>query len=422
MPQAVLERQRLKTESAPPSGRDKYAAPFDLYESIGKHLRLPTLASGIVAGFAACAILGHYAPLFWPIKHFQRFHHFINESSDYFPTANQMLTVVRKQVPRHKILVVIGGGSVTWGASQSAADVWSHKLQEKLGDRYAVVNLALPANGAFEAGYLVFEQLRREYPRAIFITSGLPKVRMERPAKGGRAAYLFYDCLFKGYLENFPPRLEPPGEADSVRNDLYIGDERQERWLGGLLDSFLRFQDLWNAVGYQHFFTVYTTTTEKSMWRARRAYADPEWSYPSQTKPDEKWLNRRGDGTIPGLSRRFYKDAGKKKMEKIVAKIMEEAELQAPKDVRPQIILMHIDFSPLYKSTLDETEKAALNRRWIVSDAYRKCGYQVVDLKDRFEQEDYADFVHHTPKGGQKLAAIAAQAIEKRACALGYLR
>src|SRR5262249_49239454 len=190
------------------------------------------------------------------------------------PTTSQMLAIVRNQAAHDKILVVIAGGSLSWGFGQSPSRLWSDRLQENLGDSYAVVNLAMNGHGAFESGYVAFEKLRHEYKRAIFVTSGTPIIPLERTQlRIPRGAYLFYDALFKGYLDAFPERLRPPVAA-KFRNKLFKGDQEQEAVFAGALDSVCRFQDLWTSVAYSYFSTIWTRQTRENIWRPRKEFAD----------------------------------------------------------------------------------------------------------------------------------------------------
>src|SRR5262245_25311365 len=129
---------------------------------------LPFFA-GLVLALALCCVAGRKAPGVYGFRDFRRFHSAINPEHQYYPTALQVRALARRELPRDKIAVVIGGSSVMEGIGQPVEQLWTRTLQQKLGDEFRVLNLAMPGGAPNEHGQLAAEMLCRDHPRVISV-------------------------------------------------------------------------------------------------------------------------------------------------------------------------------------------------------------------------------------------------------------
>src|SRR5207245_11801285 len=97
----------------------------------------------------------------------------------------------------NKIIVIVGGSSVLHGTGQAASQVWTRKLQEVLGERYQVINLALRCGRTNEFGQVAAEMLLAEYPQMIFICDCFSGDLFAEP-DGLFYKYFYWDAYYKG--------------------------------------------------------------------------------------------------------------------------------------------------------------------------------------------------------------------------------
>ena len=197
---------------------------------------------GVAAGFFSCVAAGWVTRDTNIYAHFVRFHTYINPLSLYYPTASEVRALVRAQCPPDRVLVVVGGNSVFWGAGQPADAIWTARLQAELGDGFCVVNLAVPRSLIGDYGAVALNMFRRGYPRALLVEAMLPN-KCGPPDGDPIHRYLFWDAYRKGLLSD---QAIP---AEMTR--LSTGDPELD--LRFWLDAPLRFTDLWTReIGRAH--------------------------------------------------------------------------------------------------------------------------------------------------------------------------
>ena len=135
-----------------------------------------TLLAGVVLGLIGLAWAGRAVTGRDWHRDFVRFHPLIAPESMYQPTIGEMRAIVRARCRPDQILVIVGGNSIFQGVGQPVENLWTRHLQELLGDRYAVVNLAFRGSSPTDAGALAAESLRDEYPRQIYLANVPPFV------------------------------------------------------------------------------------------------------------------------------------------------------------------------------------------------------------------------------------------------------
>src|SRR5262249_26468591 len=157
-----------------------------------------------------------------------------------------------------KITVIIGGNSILFGSNQWPANVWSRHLQETLGKRFQVLNLAVPAAYTNEFGAWGAEIIARDHPKLIFITD-LCASPLPASLDGFRYRYFFWAAYYKHLLSHEPARQQaldaliaqrakpdytPPEQEKGTEN---TPDGSAELLRRSWLESYLRFQDLWTS-------------------------------------------------------------------------------------------------------------------------------------------------------------------------------
>src|SRR5262249_46059267 len=128
-----------------------------------------SLLAGAVCSFVACCLLGALASRHNPYRAFERFHTFMSIQTLHYPTASQVCALGRDGLPPDQVLVVLGGNSILYGTGQRIEEVWSRRLQEELGERFSVLNLAQPGASFSEFACVAAEAIARYHDRVIFV-------------------------------------------------------------------------------------------------------------------------------------------------------------------------------------------------------------------------------------------------------------
>jgi hypothetical protein len=253
--------------------------------------------------------------------------------------------------------------------------------------------------------------------------------------------YFYWDAYFKGLL------LPDEGRAARLRQDFseaveanrvhgkdramqlgFLDAERQEElWTQMRLDALLYFQDLWNTIGYTHFFTVWTSATQDDFTRPRRLYPDND--------PGAKPLSVRFRGyppdLIPGVraSMPFFcaKDAdqGWKERTKEGAWPSFDRGIRDtfPKPIRKRTLLLATWLSPYHIKLLSADERACYGVLSRLTRAHlEKAGFPALEIGSNYQPADYADWVHLSESGGARLAEEIAPVVRDLAQRLGYVR
>lgn len=208
--------------------------------------------AGFAGGLAVMAALGRQAANTDYHPGFTRFIPPISPEASYYPTVNEMCAIVRARCRPDQILVIVGGNSVLLGVWQPADVMWSKRLQDLLGDRYCVVNLAMRGASPGNTGAVVAEVLRREFPRQIYIANEKPATELSMLGITVYR-YAFWQAYFAGQLMSYPDRDR------QVREELLDPANRAmalDLAFVGLTDRFLHFSDFWNRMAFERLNTV----------------------------------------------------------------------------------------------------------------------------------------------------------------------
>jgi hypothetical protein len=374
------------------------------------------LFAGIVVSFLACTFGGYLAGQRNCFENFSRFHYYISPHSLFFPTAREVVALGEARLDPNKIAVVVGGHSVLWGSGQRPEELWTRRLQELLGSDYQVINLAMAGATPTEFGSVAAEVLTRDHGRLIYIAHAplLP------PAKEleGTFQYLFWDAYSR--------RLLPPDVGRLAKIRAAEADERHDEKFAELrrglgVDRWVCGRDLWTAVAYRAFSTVWSANLPGPFITPRRLFADPCSGYgapreqrypPSQDEPatnNVRHIIASVRSEVLGVGSECY------------GPLVRRTRDDFPAALRSRSVLCVLHVSPYYRARLTPAEQAQYNAALAAAGpAYEQAGFAAVEVGRTYCADDFVDHVHLTEEGGAKMAAEVAPRVRALAGALGY--
>ena len=386
--------------------------------------------AAFLAGFglalALCLLIGRRAGNADYHKDFVRFHPMIGPESYYYPTVREMCSIVRAHCRSDQVLVIVGGNSIFYGVGQPVDQVWTKRLQELLGDRYAVVNFAFRGSTPTDVGAVVAEVFRDEFPRQIYVANTGPLQPID-PIGSAPYRFMFWEAYYKGLLMRFPVRDERitdfllQGEGKGTKTEIVA-----RVWL----DRLLHYRDFWNYVGYNWVFTVATPYTPRlpGLLFPKKTFVDNETDYDALPfgQRFRSEINEPEMRIVRGFTELAYRhDAdGRWNLEAAVQNQFRGfLKMGMPDPLKRRTLIVLSGNSPFYvkQLSLDERRRDELGyadslRLW------REMGYNAVKYGSDFRAEDFGDRTHLTAAGGRKVAEIVAPEIRAIAEQLGYLK
>jgi hypothetical protein len=372
---------------------------------------LPFIA-GLVLGLLALSWLGSVVESPRLADRFVRFHMLINVESGYFPTARQIRAVVERRIgPEPKVHVIVGGSSVEHGVGQHETLIWTRFLQEHLGPEFRVTNLAQRAGSSTDFGNIGAELLLRE-GRPVIYVAGAGLFVFGTALQGSFFRHAMFDAWHRGYLLPWPPRDQLLADA-AWRGP----SELRGPALGGLLNAYLNFNDLWNFIGYEYASSNWNRLLLKRSFGPRASLADPMNYMPEhfanlRYRDDMNWMMRTVKGQILSPTDPSWQG------------IMALTEQMSPPRLRAVTLAIVQLNSPYYLDRLDPADREAY-----VAQAYdharrlREIGFHRAEVPGTdFTADDYVDRTHISVSGGQKLAVKLAPIVRTMATELGYLQ
>lgn len=391
-----------------------------------RRFRPVALLLGLLAGFAILSWKGREVATFDWHAGFTRFHPLISPEAMYEPTVGEMAAIVRARCRPDQVLVIVGGNSILLGVGQPAEKMWTLRLQEALGDRYAVVNLAFRGAAPNDAGAVVAEALRTEFPRLIYVANCAP---FQSASPVGQQTYEFalLDAAYKGLLLPWAPRDRVLWSY--LRTTDYRDYRQMDLELGAKLDSWLYFRNLWNWWSFNHGFTFATSLLPhdpQAHW-PRNRFKDEEDDF--DAVPFEARFNPQVVATDLEIARlttaAFYHAArdGSWTRDPVAFKnFMRGAREAFPDPLKPRTLLLVGRNSPYYTRQLGG-EVRSRDERAIADtvSGLKSLGYDSIDTGGNFTVEDYGDRTHLTSSGGAKLALTVAPEIRLLAQKLKFV-
>lgn len=381
---------------------------------------------GFFVGFGLLVLLGRTSTSHDWHMNFTRFHPMIAPDSMYQPTMGEMCAIVRARCQPDQILVIVGGNSILQGVGQPADRMWSLRLQEQLGSRFAVINLAFRGSSASDGGALVAEALRDEFPKQIYIANAAP---MQGVSPIGLETYRFIllDAYFKKMLLPWPPRDQALANYFATATDR---EHAREEKLGAQLDAWLHFRDYWNEWSYKRCFTFATTlmpSYPQAYWP--RSYFEDEESDYDSLPFDARFTAKTVEADLAiarGSSAPFFVPAASRAWQpnpdahRGFLNSLQEA---FPTPLRKRTLILIGRNSPFYTEKLEEPIRQRDDLAFHAAvEGWIAAGYESLEYGKNFVPFDYGDRSHLTSQGGEKLAAVVAPKIKAMAEKLGYLQ
>jgi hypothetical protein len=403
-----------------------------------------TVLLGAVLGFGLLCVLGRQAARENHFQNFVRFMRWTAPDTKYYPTVGEMMSIIRAQTKPDQVLVVVGGNSVLRGVGQTAEQVWTRALQENLGPRFSVVNLAFDASGITDGAAVAAEALRQEFPHQIYIANAAPT---QYPAPDGSGVYrfTFWEARAKGLLVDDPVRNAAIAESNknlAVRNPpASVGAGVQELKFRASLDRLFYFWDFWNTVAYERFNTVWGSYSPglTSFLRPRKSYTDPGGDGTKASLTDRyipanlqiELTNVRGCsqyayGIMDGTGFHEQKDpaTGQWKLyDPVWTNFTNGIKGIMPGELKKRTLVLMSRNSPYYlrQLTPDEQERDTLAYQHAV-EMWKAGGFDSLMYGGPdFNEFDYNDRTHLTVLGGNKLARLVADKVQEMSRNLGYL-
>lgn len=393
-------------------GPRRVVDPRGFFQRVRRRWFLPAYFIGAVAaGFFVSCLLGRKAASTPAYKNFNRFHAYIDATTQFYTTASQLRNLVTQAAPAPgKTLVLIGGSSVLNGVGQNPGEEWTRHLQRLLGDRFAVVNLGVPGGLFPDFGALVYQMIWRHYPGMVFVAD-TPTYTVGDVARESYYDYLVWDAYYKGLLD-LPP--EDLAKFREIAGTSWSDPQKIEDHLRGRLDSWVYACDLWSFVTYRYFSTVWTPKTAEDMLRARRWWPEDRLDI----KPLAQRLAanyeenlRHTRGFSDGLYDRDSRGAWVRN-DYVWRLLDREVQAALPKDLRSSALVLLVWNSPYFiaRLTPDEQQRNALAYAG-TRQLWEKAGYgRVLDIGRGTPEEEIVDRIHFTAEGGRRLAeAVAAE-------------
>jgi hypothetical protein len=344
------------------------------------------------------------------LRNFVRFHARIGIEYNFFPTAHDIRAILETDT-KPSVTVIVGGTSVFQGTSQSEPQIWTEHLQQNLGSKFRVINLAQRAGRPNDFGNLAAEMLLKQGTPVIYVCDSMTS-QFTIPIEASFYQKTVFDAWQRGDL------LEWPARDRKMSNAMWSSQAkfRLTAW-GALADRVLNFNGFWSYVAYQYGGSIWNKYLTLSSIEPLRLAADPElppqWyvnrGYPTGAANEQELKNSRAQIFPPGEANwRIVRDG---------------IDEQFPAPLRANTLTVVDLNSPHYldQMTADErgryveqAEKmAALIKTMGFHDAF-------IAAKD-FTEADYSDRVHLSVDGGRKLADLVAPEVARMAAELGYV-
>ena len=344
-----------------------------------------------VAGFLATillvALLGRFTltqPQFPEIK---RFWTMQSPATNFFPTIRQQYEWTKDQTTRSKITIIFGGSSFLLGNGQPVNQSTAVVLQEKLGSKYSVVNLAVRGGGAFGQGLYIASKLKKDGYKVIYVSDINPAYAPPFE-NDGPYAYSYWQALYANYLSAVPARdIEKPVEGFNYKSVV------------NFLNNYLYFQELANFISYNYFKFNNSPVTGGVNFDPLRKSPDDEMVIPYVDRHLNVEIESAYTEQALAYADRYY----------ITQKNIDEVSKLYRKGINrggnPRTILVACESNPRYLKPLNEE---LLRNYYSIIDkqvqSMNALGLEAHAACRDFVDQDYGDIIHLVPSGADKLA------------------
>lgn len=372
------------------------------------------LLAGILAGFLGATWHGHLAARYSKPDNFRRFHQRISPDALFYPPYAMLENLALARWEPGKVLVIIGGNSILNGVGQPENVVWSRRLQDLLGVRYVVVNLAFRSAYPAQAGAVVAEALQRRGLPVVYVTNTNPTAGPGL-APGAPLGYFYWQAWHQERLAPYAPREAAIARwlaGLSPREHEAVAEER----LGASLEALSRHQSLWHHIGYRHFFTVWNSLVAENFLKARARLPDNE----PPARPLAERFNNQPEAELaivrgysygraaPDATGRWHLNPASR------AGLGAEIEAAFRPELRPHMLVLLDENAPVYLARLTPEERARNDAVYAgCVEVWTGHGIACAVTGDGFAPDDYIDRSHLSASGGAKLAEQVAAKVRR---------
>jgi hypothetical protein len=364
----------------------------------GPALRALSFALGLGIAAVCCSLIGRQMSAQNMFHDCGRFHTRLSPESFFQPTAREVYALAEDLLDRSKINVIVGGSSVFYGVGQPQGQTLADNLRRELGSDYRVINLAMRGGDVSGIAELTAEMLTRQRYHVVYVSDiavgATPQAIGSTPYQ-----YFYWDAKARKLLLDWPAR-------DSGLSHSWY----DESVLGASLNKFLSFVELWNAIGYDYVFTVYSRLIPGHFWQPRKDLPDNEIDPPDT-------MRYRNVEVELSLISRLAELPTKKEWQKVGTAI----EVAVPDVVRRSTVLAICENSSwlLDQSTVQVRENRKLMREMMLA-RINEMGAAGLISCDGFEKNDYIDRVHLSIYGALKIAPRLAAKVREVAQKSGW--
>ena len=378
---------------------------------------LPVLV-GIILGFGVCCIMGRVAAPSFNFSHFERFFAPIQPQTNFYATASELASHVRRKIPKDKTLVLIGGASYFRGTGQNPDELWTHELQNLLGDKYRVVNFAIDQAGVTDFAGVAYQILAREYPHMIYIANMAPQANGNDGVDGGETyRYVFWDAYYKNMLSGDMIWQEDVKFRQKSQMKTQSGLELH---LGKYIDSYTYSCDLWGYVGYRYFMTVWNDAFANDPFLNRRAIlesSDPDMAkHQHDARLDKEYIS-----IMEERNRSYIQNDTVIDKNGNVVPIIDSWNNTSraishlfTADLHKQCLLVLLHSNHYFMKSLTPLDWKRYEVMYKSSEqACYKAGFPFIQVGHDFSADDYVDAGHFMASGGRKIAHQVADKIKE---------
>lgn len=327
----------------------------------------------------------------------KRFWSMQSPTTNFFPTIRQQYSWAKQQIDEGQIVIVFGGSSFLLGNGQPVEQSTAVKLQEKLGNKYRVLNLAVRGGGAFGQGLYVASKLKQDGYKVIFVSDINPGYAPPFE-NDGPYAYSYWQARYAGYLRQMPSdQIIQPVEGFNYKSVL--------AWI----NNFLYIQELANYVSYNFIKINNSPYSGLPNFTPLGKWKDEEMVVPYEERHKNLEMENAFFKQAYAYADRYY--ITMKNYEEVATKYYDG--IQRANSLRT--ILVACESNPRYlkpiSAVLMKNYYAIIDNQL---DALNKRGLSAYSACRDFSDEDYGDIIHLVPSGAEKLATkLAGWILEK---------
>jgi hypothetical protein len=386
-------------------------------------LPIPFFA-GVLLGIALCIGAGQQASKKDVYHDRDRFFMKVSPEGNIYPTLENLEQFVRGKASPNKVLILVGGSSILLGVGQTNDHLWTNRLQQELGDAYSVVNISFRAAQFTSIAMPLAEKLSSDYHHIILLTDAVPFAPSDFLLyQPGSYAYPYDYVLWQAWIDGYLSKNSARENAlsSALRSPVEaIRLHAQEQFLHALLERFFFASDLWNTIGYQRFFTVYSPLLPDKIpfYTRRSAIPDDEsMNHPSPAESIQK--NWRTDFPIlQGLYLSHARTTPDGSLESTPS-VTEFARLAAQKYTTSpafpaKLLFLVTSRSPILVDYLNTRDKARFEFAITESvRAYQEAGFDAIPLGLHYPADCYVDTSHFSNAASTRMARDVASEVEK---------